>query len=108
MKSQVEDPTCRDNSNDALFGSILVIEAALRAVIEHLGTHIAPDESFRLVEKIRESLRSDKFVTRFGTGHDAILEGVRMSLSSIAPELRFGQQDISGSTSSPTDLSSVP
>jgi hypothetical protein len=87
MKDTRTSPAHREHSNDALLGSILVIEATLRIMItqwaqgepaEARGTMVAD-----LRRTVEDLLRNGPLTTRYGTGEQEIMDGRQDTLDAI-------------------------
>ncbi len=75
----------RDNSPDALYGSILAMEAVLGFLISErvrkAGTD--PDICLRELRRQIESMQNGQTTTKYGTGTTLIADGIEDSLNAI-------------------------
>ena len=73
----------RNGSPDALFGSVLAIEAALKLVLAHMADGDARDRLELMRRRVEAELARRQDTTKYGTGAEDIEEGVADSLDAL-------------------------
>ena len=84
LPSEISSLSLRDNSLDALYGSILAVESVLGLLLAHQAlTDTDPAASLRSLRLRIQALHEAQIATRYGTGAEQIADGVQDSLDSI-------------------------
>nr|MCV4210315.1 hypothetical protein [Roseomonas sp. SXEYE001] len=76
----------RENSADALLGSLLVVEATLKVVVTHIRRAGTVEQTERLLLDLQrevDALRGRAITTRFGTGEQDIQDGIEDAATAI-------------------------
>jgi hypothetical protein len=76
----------RENSPDALLGSLLVTEATLKVVVAHLRQAGTVEQAERLLLDLQrevDALRGQGITTRYGTGEQDIRDGIEDAATAI-------------------------
>lgn len=85
----------RSDTGDALFGAVQALEATLGVLIARLGV-AAPAELMVLREEVEARLSDRQIDSRYGSGREAISDGLNDSLDAI-----FGAASESGGLQAP-------
>ena len=80
----------RNGSPDALFGSVLAIEAVLKLVLAEIGQGGARDALELMRLRVEAELAGRQGTTKYGTGAEEIEEGVADSLDAVFGRRRDG------------------